>query len=109
MTKTKAIKLHCFDCACESNKEVTLCPVFDCPLWPFRTGNAAGSIAYKNRVQIALSNHGSEIEAAHRQFLSDSCGNSSKKRASVAKKSPRPIVGAGEAAIGPKSGPNTRI
>ena len=33
----KAIQYKCFDCSGWSRKEVELCPVKTCPLWPFRT------------------------------------------------------------------------
>lgn len=99
MTKSKAIKLHCFDCAGDSNKEVTLCPAFDCPLWPFRTGQGAGSRAYKSRVEIAISNYKDEIEAANLSRLADSCRLSSSKSRSVATKPPRPIHRAGSAKL----------
>lgn len=34
----KAIKAKCLDCCCEQINEVKLCPVVDCPLYPFRFG-----------------------------------------------------------------------
>ena len=33
----KAIRKHCLECA-GSSKEVTLCPIQECPLYPFRYG-----------------------------------------------------------------------
>jgi len=33
-----AIRLKCLDCMCDSTKEVELCPVKECSLWPFRFG-----------------------------------------------------------------------
>ena len=33
----KAIRKHCLECA-GSSKEVTLCPIQECPLYPFRFG-----------------------------------------------------------------------
>ncbi len=50
MTKAKAIKMFCFDCAGESSKEVALCTCGDCPLYPFRFGNTPGTKAYKERM-----------------------------------------------------------
>jgi hypothetical protein len=41
MTKAKLlrrIRLKCLDCACNQIKEVTLCPVETCTLYPLRTG-----------------------------------------------------------------------
>lgn len=34
----KAIRAKCLDCSNGSPNEVTLCPVQQCPLWPFRSG-----------------------------------------------------------------------
>lgn len=34
----KAIRGKCLDCCCDQANEVKLCPVDDCPLWPFRFG-----------------------------------------------------------------------
>ncbi len=34
----KAIRAKCLDCCCEQPSEVKLCPVSDCPLYPFRFG-----------------------------------------------------------------------
>lgn len=60
MTKTKAIKLHCYDCAGESSKEVTLCVAFECPLWPFRTGESPA--AYRRRMLKARENYAEDLE-----------------------------------------------
>lgn len=37
-TPLNAIKIKCLDCSCGSSKEVRLCPVSDCVLFPFRMG-----------------------------------------------------------------------
>lgn len=34
----KAIRAKCLDCCCAQANEVKLCPVENCPLWPFRFG-----------------------------------------------------------------------
>lgn len=62
MTKQEAIKKHCFQCAGDSNKEVTLCHLFDCPLWPFRTGQGVYSSAYKARMDAAFKNYEAELK-----------------------------------------------
>ena len=62
MTKTKAIKSYCFDCAGESNKEVSLCPAVDCPLWVFRTGAKAGTKMYLSRMSTAKKNYPEEYK-----------------------------------------------
>lgn len=34
----KAIRAKCLDCCCDSAKDVELCPVMGCALYPFRFG-----------------------------------------------------------------------
>lgn len=34
-----AIRLKCLDCSAFQEKEVRLCPVTDCPLYPYRMGH----------------------------------------------------------------------
>jgi hypothetical protein len=53
MNRTKAIKVHCLECAGDSAKEVTLCAITDCPLWQFRTGSLPRSTVYKKRMAKA--------------------------------------------------------
>jgi hypothetical protein len=55
MTRAKAIKLFCFDCAGESAKEVTLCEITGCSLWPYRTGQSPESKVYQKRMLKAQS------------------------------------------------------
>lgn len=50
MTRAKAIQKHCFDCAGGSAKEVTMCELTDCPLWPYRTGQSLESKVYLRRM-----------------------------------------------------------
>ena len=94
MTKSKAIKIHCFDCAGESNKDVTLCPVFDCPLWPFRTGQGPTSNGYKSRMMTAKTNYAEDLTEMAREgyeisrFFQFSTAN----RRAGARKPPRSIV-----------------
>lgn len=38
LTRAKAIRAKCLDCSCYQPKEVRLCPVVDCALWPYRFG-----------------------------------------------------------------------
>jgi len=38
ITPVKAIRSKCIDCSGGSYKEVTLCPIVDCPLYPYRYG-----------------------------------------------------------------------
>ncbi len=38
VTPMKAIRLKCLDCSGNSYKEVELCPIHNCALYPFRFG-----------------------------------------------------------------------
>lgn len=38
LTPIKAIRAKCLDCCCGSAKEVELCPIPDCSLYPYRFG-----------------------------------------------------------------------
>ena len=62
MTKGRAIKLYCRDCAGETSKEVTLCVVFDCPLWPYRTGSGPKSNTYRKRMETAIVNYAEDLK-----------------------------------------------
>ena len=61
MNKTQAIKKFCFECAGDSNKEVTLCSVVTCPLWEYRVGARAGSKTYIKRLETARTNYPGEF------------------------------------------------
>ena len=37
-TPIKAMRAKCIDCCCGSNKEIRLCPVINCALYPYRMG-----------------------------------------------------------------------
>lgn len=39
LTPIKAIRAHCLDCMCGQVNEVRLCPISDCPLYPYRMGH----------------------------------------------------------------------
>jgi len=39
LTPLKAIRRKCYDCSCYQWKEVRLCTVIACPLWPYRHGH----------------------------------------------------------------------
>jgi len=54
MQRREAIRKKCLDCSGGSSKEVTLCPIFDCPLWEWRTGSHIKSNIYKRRIKKAL-------------------------------------------------------
>ena len=61
MTKQRAISVFCKDCAGGSSKEVTLCHIFDCPLWPWRTGLHISSKAYAERITSGLNKNPEEV------------------------------------------------
>lgn len=42
-TPIKAIRRKCLDCCCDSSQEVSLCPVHDCSLHPYRFGRRPGA------------------------------------------------------------------
>jgi len=54
MTKQKAIAKYCKECSGGSSKEVTLCSIFDCPLWEYRCGYHISSNRYKPRIRRAF-------------------------------------------------------
>jgi hypothetical protein len=64
MTRAKAIKQNCFECSGDSHKEVTLCCVPGCPLYPYRFGNSAASGAYKTRMRLAKKRYPEEYAEA---------------------------------------------
>jgi len=39
LSPLKAIRKKCLDCSMGSKKEVRLCPMTDCPLYPYRMGH----------------------------------------------------------------------
>jgi len=41
-TPLKAIRKKCLDCSGYSKKEVRLCPIVECPLYPYRMGTDPG-------------------------------------------------------------------
>lgn len=51
----KRIAMKCLDCAGGSQKEVTLCHLFSCPLWAVRFGFPQKSNRYHQRMKSAES------------------------------------------------------
>lgn len=39
LTPVKAMRAKCLDCCCNQPTEVKLCPITDCPLYPYRMGH----------------------------------------------------------------------
>ena len=61
MTKQEAIRRYCVECAGNSHKEVTLCCLVDCPLWPWRTGQHLSSKVYVDRIAAALRKYPDDV------------------------------------------------
>jgi len=40
LTPLQAIRAKCLDCTCNQPKEIRLCPITECSLWPFRMGKS---------------------------------------------------------------------
>lgn len=49
---TKRITMKCLECS-GSGKEITLCHLFDCPLWSVRFGYPMKNKLYQQRMKIA--------------------------------------------------------
>jgi len=47
----KAIGKKCLDCMCFQKNEVKLCPIKDCPLYPYRFGKRMRAILKKKKDQ----------------------------------------------------------
>lgn len=69
LTPIKAIRAKCLDCSCGSANEVKLCPITECPLFPYRFG--------KNP-NIHLTAEQKAKRAAHFQKIPIQQGNSAK-------------------------------
>lgn len=61
ITPMKAIRAKCIDCSCGEKKEVRLCPIEWCPLWPYRMGKRPAKDAKSIR-----KNENKKIEIASR-------------------------------------------
>jgi len=48
-TPIQAIRAKCLDCSYGQPKEVRLCPVKNCPLWPYRLGRRPATRQGKKR------------------------------------------------------------
>jgi hypothetical protein len=51
-TPMKAIRAKCLDCTCQQPKEVRLCTVISCPLWPYRMGKRPKQEASQELVTV---------------------------------------------------------
>jgi len=62
LNKSQAIRLNCLDCSGDSPKEVTICHIAHCPLWPFRFGYSTKDKRYKKRMGAAKRNYPEEYK-----------------------------------------------
>ena len=62
MNKSQAIRANCLDCSGVSPKEVTICHIVNCPLWPFRFGYSTKDKRYKRRMEAAKRNYPEEYK-----------------------------------------------
>jgi len=60
MNRVQAVREKCLDCG-GSPKEVTLCHVFDCPLWEYRFGGHYKSNTALKRMENAKKRYPKEI------------------------------------------------
>lgn len=54
LSKARATARNCLECAGDSAKDVTLCHVFDCPLWEWRLGTHCSGKGPRSRVRRAI-------------------------------------------------------
>ena len=71
MTRAKAIAKKCLECSGDNTKEVTLCYLFDCPLWEYRFGNSLKSKNFQARMDRAKARHPKEIDEIKRIINAD--------------------------------------
>jgi len=69
MIRSEAIKKKCLECSGDSHKEVTLCPVLDCPLWPYRTGRHIRTKSYKERIRKAKKRYSNDFEEMRKEGI----------------------------------------
>ena len=72
MTPLKAIKLKCLDCCMGQRNEVKLCPVTDCPLYPFRRGHKPkgnGSLSENSSIKQAISDTENMMEDLYQETI----------------------------------------
>lgn len=61
MTKQGAIAKYCRECSGDSPKEVTICHLNECPLWPFRLGHGMNSGKGKERMSLAAKRYKEDV------------------------------------------------
>ena len=63
LTPLQAIRAKCLDCCCRSKKEVKLCTIPDCPLYPYRFGHSPHRSHTRTPKQVAASKKAGELLA----------------------------------------------
>ena len=74
MNKSQAIRLKCLDCMGDSPKEVTLCHIVDCSLWPIRFGYSMKDKRFNKRMGSAKKKYPKdyqEMVSALLEYLQD--------------------------------------
>ena len=62
MNKSRAIKLNCSECSGNSPKEVSICSIFDCPLWQYRFGYPMKDKRFEKRMTAVKKNYPEEYQ-----------------------------------------------
>ena len=75
VNRSQAIRQNCLDCSGGVKKEVTLCIIVTCPLWPFRFGYSQEDKRYNKRMAAAKKNYPDEYKDMMK-LLSDYMKNS---------------------------------
>ena len=83
MTKSKAIKIYCLECSGSKPKEVTICPIVDCPLYPYRFGYSAKDKRYQKRMEAAARNHPDEYQELMKSLEQPEDGRNSVENAQI--------------------------
>ena len=62
MSNAQAIKQKCLDCSGGAPKEVTLCLIVQCPIWPYRCGYSLRDKRYKERMEATEKKYPKEYQ-----------------------------------------------
>ena len=67
MSRANAIKKKCLECS-DIPKEVTLCHIVHCPLWPYRFGYSIKDKRYKPRMEAAKKRYPKDFQEMRAVF-----------------------------------------
>ncbi len=56
-TPVKSIRKKCLDCSCGQPKEIRLCPIINCPLYPYRMGRRPSQTTLDTMNEFYSENH----------------------------------------------------